>query len=880
VTSLRPFAFLAAAACAFGAQAPAPPALRLGDAVVPLRQSLDLTLVPSADGFSGSTEIVVNVRHATPILWLNAAELSIDSATLGTAGGETRARIIPGGADFAGLAFEQPLAVGEATLRLAFHGKFNTQSSSGLFKNKVGDDWYVYTQFESIDARRAFPCFDEPGFKIPWQVTLHVQRGHMALFNTAQVSGSEEAGGMKAVRFAETRPLPSYLLAMAAGPFEAVDAGTVGVKRAPLRIITPRGMTAQAKYAAEVTPQILGELEKYFGIPYPYPKLDSIAVPLFFGAMENPGLITYGQSMILSDPAQDSESRQRGYASVAAHEMAHLWFGDLVTTAWWDDIWLNEAFATWMETRTLQAWKPEWHEDISNAGARQDAMVTDNKVSARQIRQPVASKNDIANAFDNITYGKGAAVIYMFEQWLGPETFRKGVQGYLAKHADGNATATDFLNALSAAAGRDIAPVFSTFLDQAGVPLVTAELKCTAGQRPVVAVSQKRALPLGSKAPAPQVWQIPVCLRYEGASAKQCTLLTKPQAEIPLAGAKSCPAWVSMNAGQAGYYRTLYRGGMLKALLAGRGEHVTAAERIGVLGDAEALMRGGEVPAAEALRAAAEFGDSPVRQVVESTLSIAMSVGYKILPDELRPDFARFLRKVYGARAHALGWSAKPGESDEARLLRPGLLTVVANEGEDAELIAEAGRLARQWCEKRAAVEPEMVGAVLSVAAAHGDKALYDRLLAELDKTTDPRERGDLFHALGAFRDPALVRANFQLLVSGKVDPREAMGLLFGPMSYYRTRELPFELVRDNYEPLVARLPRAADSDYSAGLPTVATGFCDSRQRAEAEAFFKPRMEKATGGPRNLAQALETIDQCTAIRGAQQASVAEFLKAQ
>ncbi|HVX66058.1 MAG TPA: M1 family aminopeptidase [Bryobacteraceae bacterium] len=877
---IRPLTLIAAVACAFGAQAPAPPALRLPDTVAPIRQMVDLTVVPSAEGFHGSTDIEINVRRPVPVIWLNASELSIENASFSSAAGRVKARVIPGGADFVGLAFDQPSAGGKGTLHLAFKGKLNTQSSSGLFKNKIGEDWYAFTQFESIDARRAFPCFDEPAFKIPWQVTLHVKREHMALNNTPQVSESEEADGMKAVRFAETRPLPSYLLAMAVGPFEAVEAGTAGAQHVPLRIITPRGMRSQAKYAAEVTPQILTALENYFGIPYPYTKLDSIAVPLFFGAMENPGLITYGQTMILSDPARDTAGRQRDYASVAAHEMAHIWFGDLVTTSWWDDIWLNEAFATWMAGRTLQTWKPEWHEDVNGAIERQDAMVTDSKLSARRIRQPANSKDDIANAFDNITYGKGAAVIYMFEQWLSPETFRKGVQGYLKKHADGNATAADFLAALSAAAGRDIAPSFSTFLDQAGVPLLTAELKCGAGKTPVVAVSQRRALPLGSKPPAPQVWQIPVCLRYEGGTGGACTLVTQAKAEIPLPEAKSCPAWVNLNSGQAGYYRTLYRGGLLKSLLAGHGEHLNATERVGVLGDIEALMRSGDIPAAEALAAVPEFAGDSTRQVVTSTISIVQSVGFQLMPEELRPNFQRFIRKVYGARARELGWSSKPGESDEVRLLRPELISLVANQGEDAELIAEASRLARQWLDDRNAVQPDMVGVVLSTAAAHGDQALYERMLAELNRSSDAREHQELYGALGAFRSPAIVKSNFQLLLDGKADPREGIGMLFGPLYNYATRALPFELVRAHYDQLVARLPRAADSDTSAALPTLGAAFCDSSRRAEVASFFKERMARAVGGPRNLAHALETVDQCIAIRGAQEAGIAAFLKQQ
>ena len=363
VKPLRPFAILIFAVAALAQPTAAPPSFRLGDAVVPVRQTLDLTIIPAEDEFSGVADIDLDVRQPQAVLWLNAADLTIQSATVRLGGQTLEARPVAGGEDFAGFALAQPVPAGKAALHIVYRGKINTRSSSGIFKNKVGDSWYAYTQFESIDARRAFPCFDEPGFKIPWQVTLHVPSELMALSNTPSEAETGEPRGMKAVRFAATRPLPSYLVAFAVGPFEAVNAGTAGPTRIPMRIITPRGMADQAKYAAEVTPQILNVLENYFGTPYPYSKLDSIAVPLFFGAMENPGLITYAEGDILSAPAKDTLDRQRGYASDAAHEMAHSWFGDLVTTAWWDDIWLNEAFATWMASKALERWQPGWHEE-------------------------------------------------------------------------------------------------------------------------------------------------------------------------------------------------------------------------------------------------------------------------------------------------------------------------------------------------------------------------------------------------------------------------------------------------------------------------------------------------------------------------------------
>src|SRR5579864_1247042 len=499
---------LLALSSAFAATAPEPPKLRLPDNTRPSRYAVDLTLIPDRDTFHGAVDISIDIRTPTSILWLNAAALKIQDASFRTVSGPiARAQTLAGGADFAGFSFDHPVS-GKGVLHIAYEGTINRNSSAGVFQMKEGDQWYVYTQFEPTDARRAFPCFDEPAYKVPWQLTMHVRKNDAAFANTPQLSEADEADGMKVVKFKESQPLPSYLVAFAAGPFEIVDAGKLG--KTPLRVITPRGKTADAEYAAESIPQLLKLLEDYFGTPYPYEKLDSIVMPVSNFAMENAGLITYGETTLLSKPEQDSINRRRGMATVVAHEMAHQWFGDLVTTSWWDDIWLNEAFASWMERKIVAQWKPEWKIEVTAVNARLGAMREDSLVSARKIRQPIQSNDDIANGFDGITYEKGAAVIQMFETWIGREKFRKGVQIYLQKHAWGNATAADFEAGISAAAGRNIAPAFDTFLNQAGLPEVSMTLDCSA--KPKLLLAQKRLLPLGSKGSAQQTWRIPICV--------------------------------------------------------------------------------------------------------------------------------------------------------------------------------------------------------------------------------------------------------------------------------------------------------------------------------------------------------------------------------
>jgi aminopeptidase N len=870
------FAFFLLATCAF-AEAPK---LRLGDDVRPLRYRLDLTIVPQQDAFTGKIDIDLQVAKPTDTVWLNSRGLTIDSAEMTASGHTMPAKAQTSGTEFVGFAVPSAIPVGSAQLHIRYHGDFNKIGSDGLFKEQDAGTWYVYTQFESIDARKAFPCFDEPSFKTPWQLTVHVNASDAAVSNTPVQSETAEPDGRTKVVFAETKPVPSYLVALGVGPFEFVDAGKTGKNHTALRIVTPKGKAAQAKYAAEVTGPLLAELEDYFGVPYPYEKLDLLSVPMFGGAMENPGLITCAQSLILRDPAQDSIGRQRTYASVITHEMAHQWFGDLVTTAWWDDIWLNEAFASWMDSKILRKWKPEWNTAIDEQNIRMGAMGGDSLVSARKIRQPIESNDDIANAFDGITYSKGEAVIGMFENWMGEDAFRRGVQRYIRQYSWRNATAGDFLDSLSSTGSLPVGRAFSTFLDQAGVPLVSVGLTCGAAGGASMHLTQKRALPLGSPGATQQTWQVPVCVRYGDGDAahRECTLLTEASMDWKLKEATSCPAWVEANADGKGYYRTRYEGDLLGKLLAGGAPHLSASERVTALGDVDALTAMGEIKTGDALALALEFSGDPVRQVVDSSIGIISGVHDYMVPKELRPNYARLVDKAFVARARELGWKAKPGEADETRLLRGSIVPLVALWGQDGSLAAEARQLATQWIADRSGVDPEMLGSVLTVAARTGDEAFFKQFPAALARTEDRHQRDLILNAMGSSSDPRIARETMQLALKPDFDLRESSTLIFGPTGVPETRSLPFEFVKANYDALVARVPAGSTFGFGEFLPFVGGAFCDEQSAEAVKAFFEPKVDRFPGTKRNLAQTLESIRICTAYTAAQRDSVAEFLK--
>jgi aminopeptidase N len=452
------------------------PAGKLDGSVVPSTYRLDLTVDPAKERFSGHVEIDATSRKASRFVWLHGKELKVSRVTA-TAGGKTLtgtfAQVDPTGVAL--LTFPEALPAGAVTFAFDYDAPFG-EGPAGMFRVKVGDDWYSWTQFESIDARAAFPGFDEPGFKTPWTVTLRTPAGLKAVSNAPETATRTE-NGMAVHTFAPTLPLPSYLVAMMVGPFATVE-GTVPAtpQRAtplPIRVVSTKQNADKLAFALEGTKGIVQHLEAYFGQSFPYPKLDQITAPIMPGAMENAGADLYEDSILVMDD-KASTSQKRTFGMVVAHELAHQWFGDLVTPAWWDDIWLNESFANWMGFRIGNAWRPDLN---IGAGALEEgfgAMNIDALIAGRPIHQPIPKNADIDAAFDTITYGKGGHVVAMIAAFMGDTRFRDGVRGYMAKHRYGNATSADFFGAMADAAGDPrILSAMQSFTDQQGVPLVT-----------------------------------------------------------------------------------------------------------------------------------------------------------------------------------------------------------------------------------------------------------------------------------------------------------------------------------------------------------------------------------------------------------------------
>jgi aminopeptidase N len=856
-----------------------PPDLRLPTTAKPTRNTIELVLDPSSEDFSGTIAIDLDVGAPTPVLWLNAHEITVDEAVFTVGSERLAARVIPasGPNDMLGLVPQHALAPGAAKLAIKYRGKAHKDDGDGIYTVKEGEDWYAFTQFENTDARQAFPCFDEPSFKVPWQLSITTKKDLVVLANTPIQSETEAAGGMKTVKFAETKPLPSYLVAFAVGPFDSIEAGKTRAG-GPIRIVFPRGRAADAAYPAEATKPLLDLLEDYFGMPYPYAKLDILAVPVFnAGAMENAGLITFRQAIVLTKPAEMTTGKKESYAITAAHEMAHMWFGDFVTMEWWDDIWLNESFASWMEAKLVDKWKPEWEIGVDMVGAKSGAMGQDSLDSARAIRQPIKTHDDITNAFDGITYEKGEAVLTMVEKWVGADAFQKGVRAYLAKHAWGNATYDGFVGAMSEASGQDMKPVFDSFVLQSGVPLVSFELSCAKGAAPKLALAQRRYVPTGSKIDPSRTWSVPVCVRWGAGkdTGKDCTMLKEAAGELALT-AKTCPDWVLPNSDELGYYHMLPKGDLLTKLLAPKAQKaITLPERVGVLSDVNSLVGSGDVQNSVALGLVEQLSKEKSRHIVYESVGSVSGID-EMVPDALRPNYERLIKKLFRARAVELGWRSKPGEDENTKQLRPAMLQIVGGLGRDPQMIKQATELAWKWLDDHKAVEPELVGVALSIAARYGDQKLFDRMHADAKKATDRQDKSRLLGAMSDFIDPKIVNQAMTIAMTDEFELRDALGLLQGGLGERQTRETSYVFMRDHFDQVLNKLP----VPYRPYMAFIFVPICDDSRKQEFDSFFRPKIEKLDGGPRVMEQALEALTLCSAQRKAQAPGVVAFLKKQ
>ena len=830
------------------------------------------------------TTIQIDVPEPTYSLVLNARDMTVSRAVVTTGGvafaASATPRLASGGVtpEELVLTFARPLPAGPAVVEIAYDAPFATDLA-GLYRVEEQGRWYAYTQFESTDARRAFPCFDEPGFKTPFDVTITAPSGMIALANSPEqpsAGGPDPGDGTRTHTFATSPPLPSYLVAFAVGDFDVAE----GRKEPfPIRVITTKGRAPLAGLALDVAAALIDKLGDYFDMRYPYAKLDLVAVPDFAaGAMENPGLVTFRDVLLLLDPQHATTSIRRSQAEVIAHEFAHQWFGDLVTMKWWNDIWLNEGFATWAEAKIVDQWKPNFGATIGQIAGIEHVMDTDAMRSARAVREPVRSTSEAMEAFDGITYQKGAAVLRMIEYWLGPDVFQRGVQRYVHENAWKNASADDLFKALDSVSAQKVDELASGFLDHPGVPQVLASYKCTGGGGKLE-LRQSEWHPLGdAEAGGPRdkrTWMLPVCVAVDGGKNRNCFKLGgDPIARDP--GVHSCPAWVYPNANQAGYYRFLVERDKLFAL-AHAGHALEATERLGLVSNAWAGVRQGAIAPGVLLDFLPLFDAETNRLVIEQLIDVLRGVDQALVDDATRGPFQKYVVARLAARKRALGWWPPSGHAeldDDAALERRSVLWALGELANDETTLAEADRYATAWLRDRSNVAADTAAVAVPLASIGAGEARLAELRQAARTAPTPEDRVVAIRAMGMFDDPVVLRKAFDLALGDEVKLSE-WRYLFGAATGHRAaRPVLYAWEKENWAKLRAKAPNSL----ARGMVDIAGTTCAAADRDDAQAFFAGATQGMEGVKRPLDEALESAQLCIALRQHGAADVTQYLK--
>jgi aminopeptidase N len=841
----------------------APPALaqRLPGGVAPTHYTLWFAPDLAKATFRGRESIAVTLTTPATAITVHAAEIEFGEVTVEDARGSQTATVTLNEKDeTATLTVGRSIPRGPATIHITYNGILNDKLR-GFYLSKANGRNYAVSQMEATDARRAFPSFDEPAHKATFDVTLMIDAADSAISNGRQVSDTPgPEPGKHTVVFARTPKMSTYLVALLVGDF-VCRSGAAGPT--PIRICaTPDkiGLTAFALTAAE---QQVAFFNQYFGIPYPYEKLDIIGVPDFAaGAMENAGAITFRERLLLAEPNAASAGVLQLVASVIAHELAHQWFGNLVTMKWWDDIWLNEGFATWAANKPVAAWKPEWHMDVNAAAETQIALGLDALQSTRAIRTQVSTPAEINEVFDPIAYEKTAGVLGMIEAYVGPDKFRSGVSSYLKKYSLGNAAGEDFWTEMTRVTEKPVNRIMKTFVEQSGAPLLSVKTRCVGGATEVSIAQSRFVGTPGAKPGAPQHWTLPVCVKTPG-NAASCTMVTEAAQTVKAAG---CGA-AMVNADGHGYYFTEYEPSAVAAL-ARRDPPLTPSERLSLLGDEWRVVRAGRHDVGTYLDLAAAFAADPTPEVVAEIAARIPFVRSSIADAGQRPQFDAWVTRVFRPALDRIGIEPRAGDADDVNAVRGTLMQLL---GGDPDTQQKARALAMRYLDQPASVPPTLAPAVLQVAAAGGDAALYDRYVAKMNASiATPEEYYRFFNALATFSDPALRQRTltFALKEARSQDTPLLLGQLLG-----QAPEIAWTFIKANWTSVTDRVGTFQ------GVPAIVMSLsgCSTASSTEIKTFFDahPVPEAA----RALTQAYERIASCAAVKERQAAAFTRWLAA-
>jgi aminopeptidase N len=844
-------------------------AQRLPKTAKPEHYTLELRPDLKSATFSGRESIDVIVEQPTGSITLNAAEIKFQSVSALMSGKTLTAKVTEDEEkQQVTFNFGQQLPAGKLKLDIRYTGILNNELR-GFYLSKTAKRNYAVTQFESTDARRAFPSFDEPAMKATFSVTLVIDQGDTAISNTnilrdVPIEASDpQAPAKHAVTFAETPRMSTYLLAFLVGDFQCLTGSSDNV---PIRVCATPDQVQYGKFALKATEYVLHYYDTYFGIKYPMPKLDMIAIPDFeAGAMENFGAITYRETDLLLDESHASVGAQREVGLVVAHEMAHQWFGDMVTMEWWNNVWLNEGFATWMENKPIAAWRPDWTMDEEVARQNQGTLNLDAQRTTRTIRANADTPSEINEMFDGISYGKAGAVLLMVENYVGEETFRQGVHKYLAAHMYSNATAEDFWSAQTEVSKKPIDKIMDSFVAQPGEPLLTFR----ADKAGSVSATQQRFFlsPKGHSDEAEE-WTVPVC--FKSAGPTPCDLLTGATDSLKV---HSAP-FLFANAEGKGYYRSAYTDEVYAQLMSHVESDLKPAERISLLGDEWALAQAGKAPIGSYLDLVAAVSKDSSAGVIGSAAGSLNSIDAHIAstPEE-REQISAWVRAQFAQAYQSLG-APQADDSPQKREIRAELLTLVAGLGKDPEAISQARAITTQNLADPKGVDTTLADAALRIAARNGDSALFDQLQKLSTSASNPQLRSSALRSLALFRDPVLEKRALEYAASGQVRNQDAAGLFAIELRNRDTQDFAWQYIRDNWDKVQAQLTTFGGAYIVSGTG----GFCSADRIDEVTSFFGAH--KVMAAERTLKRTKDQISDCIDLRAAQEPNLKTWLSKQ